>query len=111
MTYGSSSQDQRRDKRVEVKVPVQISVGAQFTLMGALKDLSFKSAFITIKASVYFQINDEVGFVIQGPSGKEDDVVKGLARISRIAPGEGFAIYFTRLDNGSEARLKKLIVV
>ncbi|MBF0330736.1 MAG: PilZ domain-containing protein [Candidatus Omnitrophica bacterium] len=109
MTYASRPQDQRRDVRVEHKVPVEVNIGSQFTLQGSLKDLSLKSAFITIKASVCFNVNDEIGFTIQAASGKEDDAIKGIARISRLAPGEGFVIYFTRLIGNSEAHLKKIV--
>jgi hypothetical protein len=109
MVYSDRPQDQRRDLRVDHKVPIQINVGSQFTLQGAVKDVSSKSAFVTIKASVCFQVNDELGFMIQAVSGKEDEAIKGLARISRIAPGEGFVIYFTKFDGDSERRLKKIV--
>ncbi|MFH0753532.1 MAG: PilZ domain-containing protein [Candidatus Omnitrophota bacterium] len=111
MSYSFQSKDLRQDVRVDLKVPVQINIGEQFTLQGVLKDLSLKSAFIIMKASVYFKINDEVGFLIQCTPGNAKDVIHGKARISRLAPGEGFVIYFTSMDHSSEARLKKSIGV
>ena len=36
--------------------------------------------------------------------------IQGMARISRIVPGEGFAIYFTKMDEDSLKQIKKLIL-
>ena len=101
--------EQRRDLRIDLAVPAQISVGSQLTLNGTLKDLSLKSAFITMKSSVYLNVNDEVGFLLQLSPGNDGDIIEGLARVSRISVGEGMAIYFTSLDDGSMGRLKNLI--
>ena len=100
--------EQRKEKRVNSDIPVQINIGSQLTLQGKLKDISAKSAFITIKASVYLKLNDEIGFAIPCP-GKAGHVIEGMARISRIAGGEGFAFYFTSMSASSEARLKSII--
>lgn len=101
--------EQRQESRVGVELPVQISVGSQFTLHGTLKDLSPKSAFITMKSSVYLQNNDEVGFSIRLAPDDDTKVIEGLARISRIAVGEGMAIYFTKMDDASTGRLRDLV--
>ena len=102
-------QEQRKDSRVEMALPAEIRIGSQLSLQGKLKDLSLKGAFITIRASVYLQMNDEVGFAIQPAPGDAKNLIEGMARISRIAVGEGLAIYFTRLDDASAARLKSLV--
>ncbi len=101
--------EQRRELRVDLEVPAQISVGSQLTLHGTLKDVSLKSAFITMKSSVYLQTNDEVGFQLQLSPGDDVAVIEGLARISRIAVGEGMAIYFTKMDDASTGRLRDLV--
>ena len=106
MGYPAGQNEQRRELRVGSELLARISIGSQLTIQGKLKDLSIKSAFITIKASIYLQLNDEVGFAIQVSPDNVSDVIQGLARISRIVPGEGLAIYFTRMDAKSEARLK-----
>lgn len=102
--------NQRSDLRFSSELPVKISIGSQLTLNGQLKDLSMKSAFIRIKYSIYLQMNDEVGFAIQC-SPKEEDVITGLARISRISAGEGFAIYFTKMEKPSVSKLKEFLKV
>ncbi|MBF0619097.1 MAG: PilZ domain-containing protein [Candidatus Omnitrophica bacterium] len=108
MAYPVQSSEQRQSQRVDADLPVEISIGSQLVLQGKLKDVSLRSAFIILKGSVYFQMNDEVGFTIQCVPGNESKVIHGQARISRIAPGEGIVIYFTRMDDGSTTRLKKL---
>ena len=100
--------EQRRDTRVSLEFPVKISVGSQITVQGHLKDLSLNSAFIRIKSSVFLKSGDEVGFAIQ-TSPDEEPVIQGLARISRFVPGEGFAIYFSKMDDSSLKYLKKLL--
>ncbi len=103
-----SFNEQRHEKRVNHEIPVQISIGTQLTLQGKLKDITSKSAFIIIKASVYLKLNDEIGFAILCP-GKAGNVIEGQARISRIAGGEGFAFYFTKMSPSSEAHLKTIL--
>lgn len=109
MSIPENVNNQRRDSRVSSELPASISIGSQLTLQGQLKDLSLKSAFIRIKHSVYVQLNDEIGFAIQASLGKVEDVIEGKARISRIAGGEGLAIYFTQMEEVSLKRLKELL--
>ncbi|MEI6437847.1 MAG: PilZ domain-containing protein [Candidatus Omnitrophota bacterium] len=109
MSYPADFNNLRRDSRVNTELPARISIGSQLTLNGHLKDLSLKSAFIRIKNSVYMQLNDEVGFAIQIAPGKTEEVIEGAARISRIAVGEGLAIYFTKMEETSLKRLKDLL--
>jgi hypothetical protein len=101
--------DLRQELRIELELPVQLSVGSQLTLQGKLKDISLKSAFITMKSSVYLQVNDEIGFMIHLTPGSDDKVIEGMARVSRIAVGEGMAIYFTTMSDPSMGRLRGLL--
>ena len=101
--------DQRGQPRVNVECPATISVGSQLTVKGQLKDISLNSAFIRIKNSLYLNINDEVGITIQCSSDDENEVIQGLARISRMVPGEGFVVYFTKMDEPSLKYIKKLV--
>lgn len=100
--------NQRRYQRVVNTLPVLISIGTQVTLQGQLRDLSSRSAFVVIKNSIYLKTNDEINFSIRPDPENSDDWVEGAARISRIAKGEGFAIYFTEMDEKSTSRLKEL---
>jgi hypothetical protein len=109
MSYSTSSSEQRKEMRVGLELPALINIGSQISLQGKLKDLSFKSAFIVMQSNVYLKTNDEVGFVIQCSSSSETDLIQGMARVSRIAVGEGMAIYFTEMDEDSLARLKGLL--
>lgn len=106
MNYSTNFKDKRKDPRINSQLAVSISIGSQLTVNGQLKDLSLKSAFINIKNNIFLATEDEVGFSIQCSSNSED-VIKGLARVSRIVPGEGLVIYFTKLDDASLACLKK----
>jgi len=109
MDYHNGSNEQRGQPRISVEFPVTISVGSQLTVKGQLKDLSLSSAFIKIKNNIYLNINDEIGIIIQ-PSGEGTTApIQGMARISRIVPGEGLAIYFTKLDDESQKSIKKLL--
>ena len=101
--------NQRQFQRISTSLPIQLSFGTQITLEGQLKDISFKSAFIKLKGSIYMEENDELTFLIKLSSENLDDVIQGAARISRIAKGEGIVIYFTKIDEASSNRLKKLI--
>lgn len=108
MTYPMRPNDQRQDARLGLDLPAMISIGSQLILQGRVKDLSPKSAFITLKSSVYWKMNDEVGFSIHRFAEGDQNPIQGWARISRIAPGEGLAIYFTKMDDASAERLKAL---
>lgn len=103
------NKEQRRDPRVISEFPVMISVGSQITVQGHLKDLSLNSAFIKIKNNIFLKSGDEVGFAIQSSPSDADALIEGLACISRIVPGEGFAIYFSKIDEASLKYLKKLL--
>ena len=108
MPNPSGSRGQREEQRISSELPARISIGSQLTLQGQLKDLSLKSAFIRIKSSIFLTVNDEVGFAIQASSNNAEDLVQGLARVSRIVPGEGIAIYFTKMDDAAATRLKEI---
>ena len=100
--------DQRGQPRVNADLPATISVGSQLTVKGQVKDLSLNSAFIRIKNNLYLSVNDEVGITIQCSSNEEDSI-QGLAHISRIVPGEGFVVYFSKIDENSLKQIKKLL--
>jgi len=105
----TGNNDQRRDPRVNSEFPVRISIGSQITVQGYLKDLSLNSAFIRIKNNIFLKTGDELGFAIQASPEDTDALVEGVARISRIVPGEGLAIYFAKIDDNSLKHLKKLL--
>ena len=110
MSYSPDYKDQRRDARVNTELSVLIRVGTQLTLQGHLKDISLKSAFIRIKNNVFLQTGDPVGFTVQCSPKADEDLIEGTAAVSRIVPGEGMAIYFTKMDEASSTRLRKLLV-
>jgi hypothetical protein len=101
--------DQRGQPRVNVEFPATISVGSQLTVKGQLKDLSMNSAFVRIKNNLYLNINDEIGITIQCSSNDASVQIQGMARISRMVPGEGFVVYFTKIDDDSLKYIKKLL--
>ncbi len=109
MSYPVGSSDQRGQPRVSLELPVTISVGSQITLKGQLKDLSLTSAFVKIKYNVYLKVNDEIGITIQNAPTESNLLVEGTACISRIVPGEGFVVYFTKIDDSSLKCIKKLM--
>ena len=109
MVNPMGSNEQRSNPRVSSELPVKISVGSQLTVQGYLRDLSLNSAFIRIKNNIFLSTGDEVGFSIQPSAEDETIVMQGSACISRIVPGEGFAIYFSKLDDDSLKYLKKLL--
>ena len=108
MVNQMGSNDQRGQPRVMLDLPATISVGSQLSVKGQLKDLSLNSAFIKIKNSIYLNVNDEIGISIQCSADDAGVQIQGMARISRIVPGEGFAVYFTQLDDESMNCIKKL---
>ena len=109
MTNPMGFPEQRQELRVRSELPALISIGSQLTLQGQLKDLSLKSAFICIRSSVFWKINDEIGVAIQYIPKDNTTIIEGMARISRIVPGEGLAVYFTRMDDRSLGRLKDFL--
>jgi len=109
MAYPLRTNEQRRDLRVGVELPARIVIGSQLTMQGQLKDLSLKSAFISLQSKLFLQLNDEVGFAILRSQDDISEFIYGLARISRIVAGEGLAIYFTKMDDVSAGRLRELL--
>jgi hypothetical protein len=103
------SNEQRVQPRLAAELPAMISIGSQLTVKGQLRDISLSSAFIKIKNNIYLQINDEITITIQCASDDADAQILTKARISRIVPGEGFAIYFSKMDDNSTKLLKKLL--
>lgn len=57
------------------------------------------------------ETNDEIGFAIPGDETTSENIIEGLARISRIEKGEGIAVYFTKLQEGSSGRIQELVGV
>jgi len=102
--------DQRGQPRLVVEFPATISVGTQLTVKGQLKDLSLNSAFVKIKNNIYLNINDEIGITIQCSTEDASVLIQGMARISRMVPGEGFVVYFTKIDENSLKQIKKLLL-
>jgi hypothetical protein len=109
MEYQPGNNEQRSQPRLSVEFPATVSVGTQLTVKGQLKDLSLNSAFIRIKNNLYLNINDEVGITIQCSSDDASVQIHGLARISRMVPGEGFVVYFTKIDENSLKNIKKIL--
>ncbi len=109
MTNQMGSNDQRGQPRVSLELPATITVGSQVTVKGQLKDLSLNSAFIRIKHIIYLNVNDEIGINIQCSSNDASVNIQGTACISRIVPGEGFAVYFTKIDDESLKCIKKIL--
>jgi hypothetical protein len=110
MHQPDSYKNQRQTQRVPVNLTIKMSFGSQVTLTGRIKDLSLKSAFILVKSSVHMDMNDEISFVIEHPADSTQQGVQGQARISRVAAGEGIAIYFIKLDDASMTLLKQWVL-
>ena len=109
MSYPIGSSDQRGQPRINVEFPATISVGSQLTVKGYLRDLSLTSAFVRIKNNIYLNINDEIGITIQCSSNDVNVQIEATARISRMVPGEGFAVYFTKIADDSVKLIKKIL--
>ncbi|MDE2028845.1 MAG: PilZ domain-containing protein [Candidatus Omnitrophica bacterium] len=101
--------EQRSQPRVNLEIPATISIGSQLSVKGQLKDLALNSAFIKIKNILYLNVNDEIGITIEGYAEDPNAKIAATARISRIVPGEGFAVYFTQVDEESLKCIKKLL--
>jgi hypothetical protein len=110
MEYSPSSSEQRGQPRISLDLPATISVGSQLSVKGQLKDLALNSAFVKIKNMLYLSVNDEIGITIESSANDVSVQIQGMARISRIVPGEGFAVYFTKLDENSLKCIKKLLL-
>ena len=105
----TENNDQRREPRVSTEFIIMIRIGSQISVRGQLKDISLSSAFIKIKSSVFLKTGDEVRFAIQSSPDDAAPLMQGLAHISRIEPGEGFAIYFSKMDDASLKYLKEFL--
>ena len=104
------SNNNRTNQRFSFSVPIHLIFGSQITLMGQIKDLSLKSAFINVKSnSIHMAINDELQFMIEKIPNNANAIIEGSARISRVSAGEGIAIYFIKMDEKSTTHLKGLI--
>ena len=101
--------NQRDIQRVNVSIPIALIFGTQITLKGQVKDLSLKSVFVMVKSSIHMATNDELEFNIENLPSNIEGSIRGSARISRVALGEGIAIYFTKLDETSAKNLQNLI--
>jgi hypothetical protein len=97
----------RTAPRVNISLPIHLSFGSQITLKGQIKDISLESIFVLVKSSVPMTLHDELEFQID--PGNQEAGISGKARISRVAPGEGIAIYFIQMDDASLTKLKKLV--
>ncbi len=101
--------EQRREPRLNTEFIVMISVGSQVTVQGQLKDISLSSAFIKIKSNIFLKTGDEIRFAIQSSPDDVHPLMQGSARVSRFVPGEGFAIYFSKMDDASAKYLKRFL--
>lgn len=109
MNIHPAFKNQRHSARVNSNLPIQVSFGSQITLSGQIKDLSLKSAFILLKSSIHMATHDELTFNIENLPFNLQGAIKGNARISRVAPGEGIAVFFTKLDDVSNDLLHRLV--
>ena len=101
--------NQRDTQRLSLSIPIDLIFGTQITLRGQIKDISLKGAFINIKGGVHMALHDKLEFIIKDIPGSADACIQGTARISRVTPGEGIAIYFTRMDETSTGHLQRLV--
>jgi hypothetical protein len=101
--------NQRNTDRVSSNLPIQLGFGSQITLSGQIKDLSLKAAFVIVKSSIHMATHDELTFTIENLPFNIDGTITGSARISRVAPGEGIAIFFIKLDDTSNNLLHRLV--
>ena len=109
MVNQMGSNDHRSQPRANVELPATITVGTQITVKGQLKDLSLNSAFVRMKNIIYLNVNDEIGISIDCSTNDTTVQISGTACISRVIPGEGFAVYFTKIDDESMKCIKKIL--
>lgn len=100
--------NKRQNQRTSVNLPIQLNVGTQVSFQGYVKDLSLMSAFVKTSNKVYLKAHEELSFSIKRGNSDENSI-NGQARVSRIAEGEGIAIYFTQMDQASTDQLRQLI--
>ncbi len=103
------SNNRRNTNRIQANLPIEIYVDSQITVQGTVKDISTQSAFIAMKSSIFMQVNDELKFSMKLSLNGNEERIGGVAKISRISPGEGIAIYFTRMEPAAMALLKRLV--
>ena len=102
--------NQRQVQRVNVNLPIQLNFGTQISLMGSLRDITLKSAFVNIRSSaIHMTTHDELTFTIEQHAENPQGPIQGTARISRVDPGDGIAIYFTKMDESSLSHLQQLV--
>jgi len=101
--------NQRHSPRITLSIPIQLIFGSQINLQGQIRDLSLKSAFVLVRSSIHMASNDELDFIIDGHADNPMGVIHGSARISRVVPGEGIAIFFIKIDEPSLSRLSRLV--
>jgi hypothetical protein len=94
---------------IQLTLPVQLSFGSQITLSAQIKDLSLKSAFVIVKSSIQMAIHDELDFSVENLPFNLKGSISGTARISRVAPGEGIAVFFTKMDTQSTDLLHRIV--
>jgi len=61
------------------------------------------------KGSLYLRTNEEISLTIQFGPDPVQNLIEGMACISRIMEGEGLAVYFTKMDDVSTSRLRNLL--
>ncbi|MDP8212369.1 MAG: PilZ domain-containing protein [Candidatus Zapsychrus exili] len=108
MVNAKGLHEKRQHQRFKIEFPIQINIGAQLSLEGKLRDISTKGAFIVMNTGLYLNTNDEIGFTIYTDS-SDEKVIKGMACISRIYPGKGFAVYFTKMNCDLKQYLNRLV--
>ena len=101
--------NQRESQRIAMSIPIQLSFGTQIILLGQIKDLSLKSAFVKVKSSICMAPHDELNFAVEISESNPQGRIQGSARISRVTVGEGIAIYFTKMDESSTNRLQEIV--
>ncbi|MBF0483332.1 MAG: PilZ domain-containing protein [Candidatus Omnitrophica bacterium] len=101
--------NRRLYNRVNFLRPILIIIDPQVSINGRLRDISTKAAFVEMKYNVYLKRDDELKFKIQMDNEDPESVIEGNARISRIAPGEGLAIYFFDLSAAQTKQLEQLV--
>src|SRR5262245_12415377 len=101
--------NRRQEKRVASNLPIEIKLDEQVTVMGTLKDLSPRSSFVQMRESAFMKLHDELQFFIKRAGNDLSKGIAGRGRITRIAEGQGIAIYFTDLQKDSIAQLEQVL--
>jgi len=102
--------DNRRiARRYNIDLFIQISIGSQLSIKGRIKNISLKSALIFSKDRIFLDQNDDLKFKLLLPKNDQELGIEGSARVSRIDPSGGLAIYFTEMDTQSTKKLEELL--